>query len=313
MYDELTMTASDGTEIAVYRWLPAGEPRAVVQIAHGASEHARRYDRLGRILAEEGYAAYADDHRGHGRTAGTSERAGIAPPDSWNGMVQDELQLTELIASNHPGVPIVLLGHSMGSFIAQDYLTRWGDRLVAAVLSGTSGSPSIEAEGLRERVEAAVEEHGADVPSEAFGMLFADFNDPFVDTAPPGGPTGFEWLSRDPDEVRLYVEDEWCGFALSNGFVASMAAGLDRLWEGEGVDRIPGTLPILIIAGDRDPVGRSGEGVRDLTERYRAAGLDVTEILYPEARHEVFNETNRDEVHRDLLAWLEQKVFAAAR
>jgi alpha-beta hydrolase superfamily lysophospholipase len=315
--DQFTMTSPDGAEVVVYRWLPSGtagapgagtDARAVVQVVHGAAEHAQRYDRLARVLNEAGYAVYADDHRGHGRTARSVERAGLAGPDAWNAMVRDENQLTDLIAEAHPGKPIVLLGHSMGSFIAQDYVTRWGDRLAAAVFSGSSGSAPEGSEDLRERVEAAMATTGPDQPSEDFAMLFAGFNDPFLDSAPAGGPTGFEWLSRDADEVRKYVDDPFCGFLFSNGLVHDMAGGLDRLWEGTADADIPRSLPVLIISGARDPVGRDGEGVHELTERYRKVGLDVTEILYPDARHEIFNETNRDEVHRDLLAWLDRTL-----
>jgi alpha-beta hydrolase superfamily lysophospholipase len=304
--DSFPLTMSDGVDIVVYRWLPSTEPTAVVQIAHGASEHAARYARLAGELNEAGYAVYADDHRGHGRTAGQLERFGVAGEDTWNRMVEDERELTDHIAKAHPGVPVVLLGHSMGSFIVQDYIQRWSDGLRGAVVTGTASSPVPGAEGLRERLEAAIAEEGRDVPSMQFVMLFVGFNDPFVDSAPEGGPTGFEWLSRDPAEVRKYVEDSWCGLPLSNGFVHDMATALDRIWEEGSEASIAKDLPILIMAGDQDPVGRFGESVRELTERYRRAGLPVTERLYRDARHEVFNESNRDEVHRDLLAWLRQ-------
>lgn len=307
MPDSLTMTTPDGVDIAVFRWLPAvGTPRAVVQIAHGAAEHARRYGRLAGELTGAGYAVYANDHRAHGETAAADRGPGLAGPDAWNHVVTDAKQLTDLIAAEQPGLPIVLLGHSMGSLLAQDYLPRFGDGLAAAVLSGTTGSSPLEDDELKAQILAAAVEQGPDEPSEQFGLLFADFNDPFVEGAGPDGPTGFEWLSRDADEVKLYVDDPWCGFLLSNGFVAAMTEGLDAMW-AEGYERtIPIALPVLIICGDQDPVGQNGEAVHTLTDRYRNVGLEVTEILYPGARHEIFNETNRDEVHRDLLTWLDR-------
>jgi alpha-beta hydrolase superfamily lysophospholipase len=308
--DTFTMTVADGTRVVVERWFPPGAPTAVVQIAHGAAEHARRYDRVARLLNEAGYAVYADDHRGHGRTAGSLERAGLGGVDAWNGMVRDAKELTDLISARHPGLPVVLFGHSMGSFIAQDYLPLWGEGLTGAVLCGTTGPPPPQVRGLREQAEQAVARHGRDVPSEAFRARFANYNAPFA--AGTADPTGYEWLSRDPAEVRLYAEDPWCGFTLSNGFVLDMFEARERIWESGRAEHIPDDLPILIIAGDADPVGRGGEGVRELTARYRKVDLDVTEILYPGARHEVLNETNRDEVHRDLLAWLD-RVFTGAR
>jgi alpha-beta hydrolase superfamily lysophospholipase len=309
---------SDGGEVVVHRWSPSGDVGGVVVIAHGASEHAARYDRLAADLTEAGWAVYADDHRGHGRTAGTLERFGIAGPDGWNRIVDDVKEVAEQAVDAHDGVPLVLLGHSMGSFIVQDVLRRWGGHLRrrglrAAVLTGTAGSLSEGAEGLRDRVEAAAEAEGRDAPSMDFAMLFAGFNDPFVDTAPDSGPTGFEWLSRDPEEVRHYVDDPWCGQPLSNGFVADMAAALEETW-APGVERLlPRDVPLLVLAGALDPVGADGESVRELTRRYRAAGLDVTEVIYEDARHEVFNETNRADVHRDLIAWLEDARGEAAR
>ena len=315
MSDTFAFPTSDGASIEVYRWLPEGQPKAVLQIEHGASEHAGRYARLAAFLNPHGYAVYADDHRAHGRTAGDLERFGLAPEGSWDRILQDTRELTEHLAATHPGVPLVLLGHSMGSFIAQGYLQRFGNEmrssgLIAAVLTGTAGSPSPQSEGLRERIEAAVAEEGRDVPSMTFAMLFADFNDPFTDTAPESGPTGFEWLSRDPEEVQRYVDDPWCGLPLSNGFVADLAVGMEEMWEEGAEERLPKDVPVLIMAGDKDPVGESGENVRGLTQRYRAAGIDTTEILYEGARHEIFNETNRDQVHQDLLAWLDGVVAA---
>jgi len=296
---------SDGVAVVVERWLPAGEPRAVVQLLHGGSEHAARYARLAEVLTAAGYAVYADDHRGHGRTAGDLERFGIAGNDAWERLLEDQKELTDHLRRIHTDRPIVLVGHSMGSFLGQGYIQRWGDSLRGAVLTGTAGSPSARAEEFHERVVAAIEREGRDAPSTDFAMLCLDFNDPFIDTAPASGPTGFEWLSRDTDEVQRYVDDPWCGLPLSNGFVVDMMYGLAATWTPKNEDRVPRQLPVLIMAGDQDPVGLTGKSVRALTARYRELGVPVTEILYRDARHEIFNETNRDEVHRDLVAWLE--------
>jgi alpha-beta hydrolase superfamily lysophospholipase len=310
VFESLAIRADDGVEIALYRSLPAGRPRGMVQIAHGASEHARRYERLAGVLADAGYGVYASDHRGHGRTARSLERFGIAGPDGWSRIVADQKFLTGHIAGAHPGAPIVLLGHSMGSLIAQSYLQTGPEQLRAVVLSGTLSSlPPLPSGGdLAALVEAAIARHGRDAPSEEFGMLFAGFNEPFAASAPGGVPTGFEWLSRDQIEVRRYVDDPWCGLPLTSGFVADNLRGLAGIWEPGSEERIPTRVPVLFIAGDQDPVGEFGEGVRRLAERYRRAGIAVTERLYPGARHEMFNETNRDEVHRDLLAWLDRVV-----
>jgi len=307
MSDVFTITAADGAPIAVYRWLPAaGTPRAMIQIAHGASEHAGRYTRLAEVLTAAGYGVYANDHRGHGRTAGALERFGVAGPDGWNRLVDDARQLTEHIARAHPGCAIVLLGHSMGSLVAQYYLQRDPRALHGVVLSGTLSALPPGSEDLDARIDAAIRQQGRDVPSEDFAMLFVGFNDRFADSGPPAGATGFEWLSRDHAEVKKYVDDPWCGLPLSNGFVADSLRQQSDIWGPGAEERIPRHLPVLFVAGDQDPVGEYGEGVRRLADRYRRAGIPVTEHIYAGARHEVFNEINRDDVHRDLLTWLEQ-------
>ncbi len=304
-----TIEAPDGQAVAVYRWSGAGSgsgsPTAVVQIAHGASEHAARYRRVADALVDAGYEVYAQDHRGHGRTAAEHGRFGVARPGGWGAIVEDTHRLTGHVASEHPGTPIVLLGHSMGSMIAQGYLQRWGDDLSALVLSGTTGGLGLDQDTL-DMVVALGEGEGADEPSEVFAAMFAGFNEPF------GGPdaTGFEWLSRDPDEVQAYVEDPWCGEPLSNGFVADMLTGTSAMWTPEAEERIRRDLPVYVFGGVDDPVGgEQAASVRELVERYEALGAGpVTLRLYPGARHETLNETDRTEVTADLIAWLDSTV-----
>jgi alpha-beta hydrolase superfamily lysophospholipase len=141
-------------------------------------------------------------------------------------------------------------------------------------------------------------------------MLFANFNDPFVDPDAPDEATGFEWLSRDPAEVKAYVDDPWCGALLTSGFIADLFGRMPQLWAPGAVEAVTPKLPLLLVAGDKDPVGEDGEGVRRLAERYRAGGMDVTLELYPDARHEIFNETNRDQVEQDVVDWMDRLVGA---
>jgi alpha-beta hydrolase superfamily lysophospholipase len=303
--DESTfvLDASDGAKVFVYRWEPEGQrPRGVIQIAHGASEHSARYRRVAEVLCDAGHAVYANDHRAHGRTAADFGRFGVARPGGWEAIVRDAHELTERIRQDHRGRPIVLFGHSMGSLIAQAYLPRWGGELAGAVLSGSTTGVELD-EDTRGAIEALGAGEGADQPSEVFAGMFAGFNTPFDGP----GATGFEWLSRDEAEVRLYVDDPWCGEPLSNGYVADMLLALQKPWSPEQAARLPAGLPLYVFSGDRDPVGgEDGASVRELVERYRAHGVGpVTLRLYPEGRHEMLNETNRDEVHDDLLAWLD--------
>jgi len=306
METTFTMRDPQGYEVFVYKWAPeAGKPvKAVVQIVHGAAEHALRYKRFGEFLNAAGYVVYADDHRGHGKTAGSLDKAGIAGEGGWNGMLNDLKLINECIRDEHPGLPVFLFGHSMGSFMAQQYIQQWGKELAGVVLSGTSGSLG---ENLPETIAAVEQEtaaNGRNAPSAAFGAMFAGFAAPF-----PPVRTGFEWLSRDEAERQIYVDDPWCGFAFSNGLVGDMLRGNIKTWAPESEQRIPKDLPVLMVSGALDPVGGFGAGVNLLASRYQALEIKDLEVrLYPEARHELLNETNRDEVQKDLLAWLEKHI-----
>jgi alpha-beta hydrolase superfamily lysophospholipase len=298
----LTLPVGGGM-LFVYRWEPEAAPKAIVLIAHGMAEHAGRYERVAGALNAAGYAVYAPDHRGHGRTAQDDAALGWAGPDGWNGMVADLERVAETARAEHPGIPVFVFGHSMGSTLVQRFIQLRGNDVAGAVLSGTyasiAGLPLLAlVAGLLARGG------GARKPSPLLKKTFADFNKPF---AP--GATGFEWLSRDADEVRKYVDDPRCGFVVSNGFVADMARFYRELWRPASEAKIPRTLPVLIFSGEHDPVGASMAGPNALAERYRAHGMtDVTVRGYPEARHETLNETNRDEVTRDAIAWLDARL-----
>lgn len=293
------ITASDGQQLAAYRW-SGDAPKAAVQIAHGAAEHAARYRRVAQRLVASGYAVFANDHRAHGRTADEFGTFGVARPGGWSAIIDDTYRLTEHIREQLPDTPVVLFGHSMGSFIAQEYAQRWGDELAGLVLSGTAGGLDLDDDTMA-MIIALGEGDGADQPSEVFAAMFGGFNEPF------GGPTGFEWLSRDDAEVAKYVADPWCGFPLSNGYVADMLAGTAAMWTPEAEARVPKDLPVYVMGGAVDPVGGEDvQSVKDLVARYEQLGIGpITLRLYPDGRHEMLNETNRDDVEADLVAWLD--------
>jgi alpha-beta hydrolase superfamily lysophospholipase len=304
MNDWQQFGAADGTTIHYRRWLPGGPAKAVLQLIHGAAEHASRYDHFARAAVAGGHAVYATDHRGHGRTRLRSGRLGDAGPDAWNRMVDDEIALSQRLRNAHPGAGLVLFGHSLGSFIAQDFITRRGDLLDALVLSGTSYRAPPPAEAIRALDEPARREPLGD--SALWASRFQDHNKPF------GGPTGFEWLSRDAAEVKKYVDDPLCGFAFTNELVRDIFVGFARMRDPALEARIPKTLPVLIIQGELDPVGENLAGTQRLVDRYRALGLTHIEPrYYTGARHELLNETNRDEVTSDVLGWLARSVSSS--
>ena len=289
--------AEDGAEIHYRYWPTPSTPRAVVQIVHGAAEHSGRYDRFAKALSREGFAVYATDHRGHGRTRVRSGQLGDAGPDAWNNFVKDEQQLSGIIRKAHPGAKLVLFGHSLGSFIAQDYITRRPGLIDAVVMSGTGYGPPPPKE-LLDGLNAATKQAPLG-PSEFWAGLFKDFNKPFSDKP------GFEWLSRDAAEVEKYVKDPQAGFAFSNELVRDIFQGFADFRDPAREARIPKTLPVLIIQGSLDPVGGNLKGTQALIDRYRALGVSrISHKFYEGARHEVLNETNREQVTRDVLDWL---------
>ena len=290
-------SAGDGTRISYRRWLPTGTPKTVLQVVHGAAEHSGRYDRFAKLAVASGYAVYATDHRGHGRTRLRSGKTGDAGPDAWNRMVEDEIAFSQRLRTAHPGAKLVLFGHSLGSFMAQDYIERRADLLDGLILSGTSYGPPPPAALIDALNEAVQKDPLGD--SAVWAGLFRDFNKPF------NGTTGFEWLSRDADEVKKYTTDPLSGFAFTNELTRDIFVGFARMRDPALEARIPKTLPVLVIQGELDPVGENLVGTRRLVERYNALGLTRIEThYYPGARHEVLNETNRGEVQRDVLAWL---------
>ena len=301
-----TLTAPDGTSLHVHRWLPQGEVRAVVQIAHGMAEHAARYAHVAQALTDQGYAVYANDHRGHGQTARTEDDLGFFAPDrGWMLVLDDLYRVNRRIEEEHPDAPRLLLGHSMGSFLVQQYLFTFPATVQGAALSGTTRHPAaiVEAGAVLARTE--IRRQGPKGRSKALVAAgFGAFNAPFAPAR-----TNFDWLSRDPEVVDAYVADPRCGFACTNRMWLDLFSGLRVIRQIHHLESIPRRLPLYVFAGDQDPVGQAGAGVQRLLDAYEQAGLrQVTSKLYPEARHEVLNETNRNEVITDLLDWLEQTI-----
>jgi alpha-beta hydrolase superfamily lysophospholipase len=296
-----TVTASDGIALHTYRWLPDGSPKAVVQLAHGVSEHAARYARLAEALTAAGYAVYANDHRGHGGTTPT-DHGYFADEDGWAKVVADLRAVTHFAQEEHPGLPVFLLGHSMGSFLARAYVIEDSRDLAGLVLSGTGGDPGLLGRGGLTLAKGLARARGRRHVSAMLDSLsFSRFNDAFKPVR-----TDNDWLSRDADEVDRYVADPKCGDIPTVGLYIDMVSGLISVNDRRTVARVRRTLPILLLSGDRCQVGANGLGAREVAEQYTSVGIaDVTCTLYPGARHEIFNETNRDEVTGDLIAWLD--------
>jgi alpha-beta hydrolase superfamily lysophospholipase len=268
---------ADGMSIRAYVWSPAAEPRAGVVIAHGAGEHALRYGRFARALNDVLLEVWAADHRGHGQTSGLDGRGDLGE-GGWDALVADIGQLIGIFREARPGLPVALFAHSMGGMAGQQLAPDGSDTIDALVLSGTTARlPRSEGE-----------------PPPPF-----EPNKAFEPARTP-----FDWLSRDEAEVDKYVADPFCGFALRDRPHDRRARpALDG--DIETLRRIRPDLPCLFVAGDRDPINRGLEGMRLLERWWHAAGVVRIDTFYYEGgRHEMLNETNRDEVTRDIIDWL---------
>jgi alpha-beta hydrolase superfamily lysophospholipase len=301
--ETFTFAANDGAGIFVYRWRSQWSPQAVVQVIHGLAEHAGRYRRLAEQLTAAGYAVYAPDLRGHGRTARSEQELGFfAEHDGWSKCGEDLWKLNQLIAAENPGVPVLLLGHSMGAALARQMMTEHGSAFAGVVLSGASGQPAplAQAGRLVARLEKLrVGPRGKSALIRA--LTFDAFNKPFQPAR-----TRFDWLSRDPAEVDKYVADSLCGFDASAQLWIDLLDAWPRI--AKSCAGVPRDLPIYVISGSRDPVSAGTKMLQPMLAQYHEAGLNVEHRFYPGARHELLNEINREEVTSDLRGWIKRAL-----
>jgi alpha-beta hydrolase superfamily lysophospholipase len=291
--DERIFTDEHGVDVFFRRW-SIDDPRAVVVILHGASEHSGRYARFAEALNAHGCAAYAIDHRGHGETSAVTG-VGLIGAGGGQAVIDDVHELVKIAESEHIDTPIVLFGHSLGSIIGLGYLTQHSVGLRAGVLSGFATPLGEEAAGLRGLFQGMVDAGQADDPVDILGSFNAAFEP---------ARTPFDWLSRDEAEVDAYVADPYCGDAhkLTYGYFAALFNAAGDSIEPKALAEI--ACPVLLITGDQDAAAGMGANATALETALRDVGVDVTSLLYEGARHELLNETNRDEVTDDVIGWI---------
>ena len=256
-------------------------------------------------LTDNGYIVYINDHRGHGLTAKTIDNVGcLADSDGFTYLVEDINTLTNIIKEENEDLPIFLFGHSMGSFASQRYIMEYGNNIDGLILSGSNGKHGFILNIAEKIINYEIKRKGRLHRSKALdSLIFGGNNKKFKSPR-----TEFDWLSRDEKEVDKYIEDPFCGVLFTCGFFYDFIKGLQEIEDKENLKKVPLDLPIYIMSGDKDPIGKNGKGVLRLRDRYIKLGVkDVLCKLYEGGRHEMLNETNKDEVIRDILNWINEK------
>jgi alpha-beta hydrolase superfamily lysophospholipase len=303
--DSFKFEARDGKKVHCYHWSANGEPKAIIHIAHGMGEHAARYDWTASKLAQAGYEVYANDHRAHGLTA---DVLGDFGEDGWNHTITDLHEIIQDLKAKHPGVPVILFGHSMGAMLSQQYIAKYGNTLNAVILSGSPGAGSrlqmwlVHTIARFERWRVGGQADSALLQGLLFGSSNKDFDD-------EPDATGYEWLSRDKAQVKLYVDDPMCGFVPCPRSICDLFAAERANWKIKTINQIPVDLPVYLFSGSADPVHNDMKNINRLLKFYRNHGLNPVTHFYPEGRHEMLNETNQDGVIEDLISWLSKTIF----
>ena len=303
------LNSADNHRIFLREWQPKdGKLRGIVHINHGMAEHSGRYHELAQILTKAGFMVFAHDHRGHGQSIPKGGLVGhYHDSDGWQLVLRDAKAVNEYFRKEHPNLPVVMLGHSMGSFITQAYAVEHGNTLDAVVLSGSGFTPKIGLRAPKMLVRLEKYRTGAKARSPLIDrQTFASFNKKVGKTR-----TEADWLTRDREQVDRYIKDPLCGFMCTNQLWDDFLQGLETISQQKNIHRIPSHLPFYLISGERDPLSyhTKKHGVARLAEHLNSGGLkDVTLRLYENCRHEIFNEINRNEVYQSLLDWMESKI-----
>ena len=305
--EEFTFDSRDGqSKIHAVRWVPEGKIVCILQIVHGMAEYIERYEDLAQYLGEKGILVTGDDHLGHGKSVGQEGTYGyFCEQDPATVVVRDVHRLKKITQEEYPGVPYVILGHSMGSFILRNYLFRYGTGIQGAIICGTGSQPKALVK-LSKAIAAVQgiflgEKHIAKIIDK---MAFGSYNKKISNAK-----TSFDWLCTDENVVNAYMNDRLCGFTFTvNGF-KTLFTLLDRLNQEENLKAMPKELAIHFIAGDMDPVGNYGDGVKKAYEDFNKVGMERISLkLYAGCRHELLNEKIKKQVYEDIYPWIMERV-----
>lgn len=302
----LRIIGKDNLALNTVMWDQVDTPRGVVQISHGMAEHILRYEAYARYLNERGFIVCGHDHRGHGATAVTEADLGYySDSEGWTKLIDDLYAVTSHIKDSHPELPVYIFGHSMGSFALRHYLARYGQAVDGAIISGTGHNPAWLSHTAYTLAKFELKMKGPRHRSKLMTQLsFGSFNKQFRPNR-----TAFDWLSRDEVEVYKYIEDPLCGVVFTSSFYVDFLGGIIELSKAETVNQIPKDKPYLFVSGMADPLSQNGKAVQQVAAAFKSAGIsDVSVKLYPDARHELTNELNKEAVYRDVADWLDTKL-----
>lgn len=307
IYAKKTITMSDGNENVFHSWIPEQEVKAAVVLSHGMTEFAFRYNDLADFFCKNGIAVYAEDHRGHGETAALAEKnktgmfGYLADKDGFFRVADDVFEEIQAVKDLYPGKKVFLLGHSFGSLVSQCVIEKYGEQLDGCILCATAGPRNVTV-------------FFAKILASVFSRLYGRKKvSKFIDKATFGSynshiknnETPFDWLSHDKKNVEEYVKHPWCGYLCTIGFFSDLFDGLAFIHKAGNMKKIPVSLPVHLIAGTEDPVGSYGKTVKKLFKIYTKNKMsDVSLKLWQGGRHELFNETNREEIKQETLDWL---------
>jgi alpha-beta hydrolase superfamily lysophospholipase len=298
-----TVASPTGASLNLYTRLAGAPARAVVQINHGLAEPAARYERFADFLAGHGFHSYAHDHRGHGFTTAPDAPPGrFGAPSGGDKVIADVAAIHDLIRVEYPGLPVVVFGHSMGGLIALNYLLRHPEGLHAAAIWNANFSAGLAGRAAQAILAWEKFRLGSDVPSQLLPRLtFQSWAEKV-----PGHRTPFDWLSRDQDEVRKYIEDPLCGWDASVSLWQDVFAFTFFGADDRNFSRLSRGLSINLVGGASDPATDGGKAVEHLAGRLRRMGFsNLSSTVYAETRHESLNELNRNVIMADFVEWID--------
>lgn len=304
---EFTLEALvDKHEIYTYKWESENEPRAIIQIIHGAGEYANRYDTFAKALVQRGFVVYSHDHRGHGRSVGNDEVFGyFGEKDGFKLLVKDTYEVTKHIKEEYPNKKLIVLGHSMGSFIARYFSILYSNEIDGLIIVGTGNNSKLELK-LGKLVSNLYIKSGRGLKSNRLldSLIFKMFNLAFILEKDINA-----WLSRDRQSRKEFAQDPYCGIKFTAYAFRDLFDGVEFVTEESNVERVRKDLPILMISGEKDPVGGNGKMVQKAYQIYKKVGIkNISLKLYKDMRHEILNEVGKQGVYKDIIGWINKQI-----